>query len=120
MALITYPLDNIDYSADDAELYLCTRTSGVFAQEDNLRVYASSGLEVNVAPGIAWIKNSDFSGKVVASKEHVSVTIPTPNAGLPRIDRIVIGFDSALNESTIYAGVSLNRNTQNASLLYVN
>ena len=29
MSVITYPLNNIEYTASDAELYNCTRTSGV-------------------------------------------------------------------------------------------
>ena len=34
MAIITYPLNNIEYTAEDAELYHATRTSGVFANDD--------------------------------------------------------------------------------------
>nr|DAG75024.1 MAG TPA: hypothetical protein [Caudoviricetes sp.] len=34
MAIITYPLNNIEYTAADAEIYNCTRTSGVYANTD--------------------------------------------------------------------------------------
>lgn len=33
MAIITYPLNDVEYTAEDAETYLCTRTSGVYAAE---------------------------------------------------------------------------------------
>ncbi len=32
--MITYPLNNIDYTAQDAELYACTRFSGIFSGDD--------------------------------------------------------------------------------------
>ena len=32
--MITYPLNNIDYTAEDAELFHCTRTSGIWATND--------------------------------------------------------------------------------------
>lgn len=102
MALVTYPLNNIDYTAEDAELYHCTRTSGVFAAEED---YSASvtGTDniVTIGQGIAWIRNSRFSGKVVANKESTQIDMGIADGSYPRIDAIVIRFDANNNQSDI-------------------
>ena len=71
MAIITYPLNNIEYTAEDAELYLATRTSGVFAGDDFSITVPGDGNTVTIGEGIGWIRNSKFSGKVVANKAEI-------------------------------------------------
>ena len=34
MAIVTYPLNGITYNAEDAETYLSTRISGIYAADD--------------------------------------------------------------------------------------
>ena len=65
MAIVTYPLNGIDFSAEDAETYLCTRTSGVFSSDSDFKASVTGDRQVTISPGLAWIKNSDFSGKSV-------------------------------------------------------
>lgn len=101
MAIVTYPLNGIDFSAEDAETYLCTRTSGVFSSDGNFKASVTGDRQVTIAPGLAWIKNSDFSGKSVCNTEPVPVEIPIADGTHPRIDRIVLRFDKARNESSI-------------------
>lgn len=101
MAFITYPLNGIEYSAENAETYLCTRKSGVYSSDGHFSPTITGEREVTITPGLAWIQNSEFSGKSVASTENVSVSIPVADGALPRIDRIVLRFDKAANASSI-------------------
>ena len=99
MSMVTYPLNNIDYTAEDAELYLCTRESGVHDGSDFSIEIVNN--EVTVEPGIAWIKNSRFSGKVVALKEAKKLSLSVPDSAYNRIDAVVIQFDANTNRSDI-------------------
>ena len=101
MAIVTYPLNGIDFSAEDAETYLCTRTSGVFSSDNDFRASVTGNRQVTISPGLAWIKNSEVSGKSVCNTEPVPVEIPVADGTRPRIDRIVLRFDKAKNESSI-------------------
>lgn len=101
MALTTYPLNNIEYSAEDAELFHVTRTSGVYAK--NSFDYSVTGADntIVINTGIGWIKNSEFSGKVIALKERISLDMGLPDSVYPRIDAIVIQFDANMNATNI-------------------
>lgn len=101
MAITTYPLNGIMYNAEDAEGYMCTRTSGVFSAVDQFRATVTGDMEVTISTGTAWIKNTEFSGKSIVSREPVALTVPTADGALPRMDRVVIRFDKAENASYI-------------------
>lgn len=101
MAIITYPLNNIEYTAEDAELYHSTRTSGVFANDDFPITVSGDGNVVTIGEGIGWIRNSKFSGKVVANKVEMSLDLGLPNATYPRIDAVVLQFNANSNASDI-------------------
>ena len=99
--MVTYPLNNIQYTAEDAELYNSTRTSGVFA--DDSFNYSVTGADntIVIGTGIAWIKNREFSGKVVAQKEALPLNLGLSNANYPRIDAVVIKFNANSNSTEI-------------------
>lgn len=99
MAIITYPLNDVEYTAEDAETYLCTRTSGVYAAE-SFPATVTEARKITIGTGMAWINNGTFKGKSVVSTENVSVAIPIADGALPRIDRIVLRFTKSTNEST--------------------
>ena len=101
MALITYPLNNIEYSAEDAELFHITRESGIYAK--NSFDYSVTGADNNIVigKGIGWIKNGEFSGKVIAQKEAISLDTGTSDPNYARIDAVVIQFDANSNETNI-------------------
>lgn len=102
MSIVTYPLNNVEYSAEDAELYNSTRTSGVFATGDNLGYTLDvSARTITIQPGMAWIKNVDFAGKAVGVKDAVTLAIAPADEVLSRIDRVVLQFSSALNETKL-------------------
>ena len=98
--MITYPLNNIEYTAEDAELFHCTRTSGIFSDDDFSCTVNDDG-EIEIGIGIGWIRNSRFSGKVVANKEPVTLAPALADPMLPRTDAVVIQFDAAANETRI-------------------
>lgn len=101
MAIITYPLNNIEYTAEDAELYHATRTSGVFANDDFPITVSGDGNVVTIGEGIGWIRNSKFSGKVVANKAEMPLDLGLPHATYPRIDSVVLQFNANANASEI-------------------
>lgn len=102
MAIITYPLNNTEYSAEDAELFHSTRSSGVFAAEEDFNASVSGADNtVTISAGIAWIRNSRFSGKVVANKEMVSLDMGVADGAYSRIDAIVLRFDANANNTTL-------------------
>lgn len=99
--MITYPLNNIDYTAEDAELYFSTRESGVYDGGNFEATVSGIDNDVTVGTGIAWIHNTKFSGKVVALKETKILTLSLPNSVYDRIDSIVIQFDANKNATDV-------------------
>lgn len=99
--MVTYPLNNIKYDASDAELYNATRTSGVYAKDDFAISLTGADNIITVGTGLAWIRNSKFSGKVVANKNNKSLDMGLANANSPRWDVVCIQFDKTKNETNI-------------------
>lgn len=99
MAIKTYPLNDIDYQAEDAELFHCTRTSGVYASGHFPVSVTGTDNNITIGKGIGWLKNTEFSGKVFASKEATTLNVGVPDASLPRVDAVVVRFDANQNET---------------------
>lgn len=100
MAIITYPLNGIEYNAEDAQVYLSGRTSGVYYVDNNFTATVTGdSRDVTIGKGRAWISNTEFSGKSVCLTEPEQVIIPLANGDLPRIDLIALRFDKAQNQS---------------------
>lgn len=99
--MITYPLNNIDYTAEDAELFHCTRNSGIWAR-DSFSI-SVTGFDNNIAigTGIAWINNEKFSGKVAALKSARTLDLGIADSAYPRIDVIAIQFNANNNATDI-------------------
>lgn len=97
--MITYPLNNIDYTAEDAELFHCTRTSGIWAEDSFPISMTGADNNVTVGTGIAWINNEEFSGKVTALKTAKVLDMGIADGVYPRIDVIAIQY-SANNNAT--------------------
>ena len=101
MSIITYPLNGVTYDAEDVSTYLCTRTSGVYAKDTNYAVSVTGPRQITVAPGLAWVNYDDFKGVSVCSREAVNLTVPDADSTLPRIDRVVLQFDTAANLTAV-------------------
>ena len=101
MSIITYPLNGVTYDAEDVSTYLCTRTSGVYAKDTNYAVSVTGPRQITVAPGLAWVNYDDFKGVSVCSREAVNLILPDADSTLPRIDRVVLQFDTAANLTAV-------------------
>ena len=101
MSIITYPLNGVTYDAEDVSTYLCTRTSGVYSKDTNYAVSVTGARQITVAPGLAWINYDDFKGVSACSREAVNLTVPDADGTLPRIDRVVLQFDTAANLTAV-------------------
>ena len=101
MSIITYPLNGVTYDAEDVSTYLCTRTSGVYAKDSNYAVSVTGARQITVAPGLAWVNYDDFKGVSACSREAVALTVPDADSTLPRIDRVVLQFDTAANLTAV-------------------
>lgn len=101
MTLATYPLDNIDYAADDAALFHSTRTTGIFADDDF--TYSLSGADntIKLGVGLAWMRLARFKGIVTALKTETSVDMGLPDSVYPRIDHVVLQYDANQNNTQI-------------------
>lgn len=88
----TLPDGSVDreYSAEDFSLYLASIVGdGVFPNPStNLQVIASSGLEVIVKTGEAWI-----SGRKLRNTTDISLTLDPADVLYNRIDRIIFYLD---------------------------
>lgn len=99
MSLITYPLNNIDYTAEDAELFHCTRKSGIWAK-NSFMIFVNEN-KVTISRGIVWINNKEFSGKVAAMKSSETIDMGIAPSTNPRIDVIALQFNANNNETTL-------------------
>ena len=96
MSGIIYPINDKKYTAEDVEIFNCTRTSGVYSVLDFDSVFA--GNTVTVGKGLAWIKNGDFSGKAVAFTEETNLTFEAAETASDRYDVIAVRYDAAKKE----------------------
>ena len=103
MSIVVYPLDNIDFSAEDVGIYNATRTSGIYAGDDFALSVTGANNIVNVAAGLGWMRLRKFYGVAVASKSSVSIDMGLPDSAYPRIDAVVLQFDVNKNGAEIVA-----------------
>ncbi len=101
MAIICYPLDDTDYVASDAGAFFASRTSGVYSADDNLAVTIVAARQLEVAPGIAWIRTDTYWGKVIVNTADITLTLPDADGVLDRICRVVARWDKTANALTI-------------------
>lgn len=101
MALKAYPLNDTDYTAEDAQLYTATRTSGVYADNHfNISVNGTDN-DVTIKPGMGWMKLAMFQGIAVANDEDFAINAGVPDSVLPRIDAVVYAYDANENKPEI-------------------
>ena len=101
MTLVTYPLDNTDYSMEDAALFHCTRTTGIYADEDFAFSISGADNTITLGVGIAWMRMSRFKGVVAALKTETTVNLGLPDPIYPRIDHVVIQYDANKNVTEV-------------------
>ena len=99
--MITYPLNNIEYSAEDAELYNATRTSGIYYEDDFDITVSGNDTVATLSPGMGWIANTRFSGKVFAEKQESAISFDISDAIYDRIDAVVVQYSAEENGTKI-------------------
>lgn len=97
MAITVYPLNDIDFTAEDVAIYNSTRTSGIYAGDDFAISLTGSDNTISIDVGLAWMRLSRFNGVAVALKAKTSVDMGIPDAIYPRIDALVLQFDANKN-----------------------
>lgn len=96
MSIIAYPLEATEYTAEDVQSYLSTRTSGVYSEDIT---FTPKGMTVTVSPFLAWFNYAKFKGCSVAVTEPEILTFSPAHAVLDRIDRIVLRVDFTVNKA---------------------
>lgn len=99
--LITYPLNDVDYSAEDAGLFHCTRKSGVWYEDSFLIEVSGADNTIFIGKGLAWFSNTEFWGKVAAQKTKVSLDLEYADPVYDRIDVIALQFDANKNATNL-------------------
>ncbi|MDD6142756.1 MAG: hypothetical protein PUD16_04565 [bacterium] len=92
MAEKSFPLENTEYTAQDAQLWFATRTSGVYTN-GHFSVSASGSMDVTLGKGIAWLNYAEFAGCVYANTDDLVLTVPLSNGSMNRIDRLCIRME---------------------------
>lgn len=96
MSIIAYPLEATEYTAEDVQSYLSTRTSGVFSDEITL---TPEGMTATISPFLAWFNYAKFKGCSVAVTQPEYLTFSPAHAVLDRIDRVVLRLDFTVNKA---------------------
>lgn len=101
MAITVYPLNNIDYTAEDVAIYNSTRTSGIYAEDDFAISLTGADNTISIDVGLAWLRLSRFHGVAAALKAKTYVDMGIPDATYPRIDALVLQFDANNNSAEL-------------------
>lgn len=99
MAISTFPLNGIEYSAEDFSSFFCTRTSGVYAADNFGITVTGSDMQATVGSGMAWMKLSPISGISIKNDSDTILTFDASDTTYPRFDVIALQF-SAANKAT--------------------
>lgn len=101
MAETCFPLENTLYTAEDAQLWLATRTSGVYAGT-HLGVTANDTMEMTLGSGIAWLHYDEFAGCVYGNRSALALAVDMSDGQYNRIDRVCIRLEMLNNKCYAY------------------
>lgn len=101
MAIVTYPLNNILYNAEDVATYNSTRSTGIYAGDDFAVTLTGADNTLTVDVGMAWMKISKFFGVAVAMKTKTAVDMGLPDTNYPRIDALILRYDANKNATEL-------------------
>ena len=116
--IVTYPLNGITYTAEEAAGYHSARTSGVYCLDEDFKVSLSSGgKSVWISPGRAWVHPSRFTGYSIIMQVPVTLALSKPTLLCSRIDRVVLRFDRRARRSylTVLKGMEIFGATPSSS-----
>ena len=101
MAEKCFPLENTMYTAEDAQMWFATRTSGVYAGT-HLPVTAAGTMDLSVGTGIAWLHYDMFVGCVYGNTDIRTLTVEMSDAQYDRIDRVCVRLEMLNNRCYLY------------------
>lgn len=101
MSIVTYPLNNTLYHAEDVATYNSTRSTGIYAGDDFAVTITGADNTLTVDVGMAWMKISKFFGVAVAMKTKTAVNMGLPDANYPRIDALILRYDANKNATEL-------------------
>ncbi len=101
MAEKSFPLENTLYTAQDAQLWFATRTSGVYTN-GHLGVTASGTMNLSLGAGIAWLHYDTYAGCVYGNTSSKALTVTMSDAQYNRIDRVCIRLEMLSNKCYAY------------------
>ncbi len=110
MAEKSFPLENTMYTAEDAQLWFATRTSGVYAGT-HLPVTAAGAMDVTVGMGLAWLHYAMFAGVVYGNTDNRTLTVEMSDAQYDRIDRVCVRLEMLNNLCYLYIKKGTAANT---------
>lgn len=99
--IVLYPANGYDFDAADVAAYLAGLTSGVFSGAEDFPVTAAGGLTVTVGAGRGWVHPSRFTGYSITKREADTLALPLADPSLPRIDRIVMRYDTGARAASL-------------------
>ena len=98
--IVTYPLNGITYTAEEAAGYHSARTSGVYCLDEDFKVSLSGGgRSVQISSGRAWVHPSRFTGYSIIMQAPVTLALSVPNPVVTRTDCVVLRFDQNARRS---------------------
>ena len=97
MAITAYPLNNIEYSAEDAMLMNLPISSGVFADDNHFAISLSGGFSATISAGLGFIRYDTAKGFTFYMNTEESVSFDEPDTVLSRIDRVVLQWNENRN-----------------------
>lgn len=95
-----YPLDNVNYYAEDVQMYHAARNVGVInITGDDLVVKPAGGMNVLVTPGYAFLHTADgkAGGITYGSDAQITKTVSTAGTSV-RYDYVAVRFSSSTNK----------------------
>ena len=116
--IVTYPLNGITYTAEEAAGYHSARTSGVYCLDEDFKVSLSGGgKSVQISPGRAWVHPSRFTGYSIIMQWPVTLALSTCTLLCSRVDRVVLRFDRRARRSylTVLKGMEILGGTPSSS-----
>ena len=116
--IVTYPLNGITYTAEEAAGYHSARTSGVYCLDEDFKVSLSGGgKSVQISPGRAWVHPSRFTGYSIIMQWPVTLALSTCTLLFSRVDRVVLRFDRRARRSylTVLKGMEIFGGTPSSS-----
>ncbi len=97
--MITWPLDNTQYTAAAIGSYCACNTRGVFNQSGDFAVSCIGGFDLQVSKGLAWLKKSEYWGVSVLNEENEVLTAEIGHGQLSRTIAVTLRLDKAANSS---------------------